>query len=97
MNLPIVYHQDYVAPLPDGHRFPMPKFGKLYQLLLQEGIATPQQFHTPDRPPLDWLHLVHTPDYVQAYCQGTLEPKAVRRIGLPWSPALVKRTCTAVG
>ncbi|AOW99605.1 histone deacetylase [Moorena producens PAL-8-15-08-1] len=97
MNLPIVYHQDYVAPLPDGHRFPMPKFGKLYQLLLQEGIATPKQFHTPERPPLDWLHLVHTRDYVQAYCQGTLDPKAVRRIGLPWSPALVKRTCTAVG
>lgn len=40
---------------------------------------------------------MHLPEYVQAYCQGTLDPKAQRRIGLPWSPELVNRTCTAVG
>ncbi|MDP8965144.1 MAG: histone deacetylase [Cyanobacteriota bacterium] len=97
MDLPIVYHPDYVAPLPEGHRFPMPKFGKLYELLLSDRIANPEQFHTPKRPPLEWIELVHTPDYVQSYCQGTLDPKAQRRIGLPWSPALVNRTCTAVG
>jgi acetoin utilization deacetylase AcuC-like enzyme len=43
------------------------------------------------------IELVHTPEYVQAYYQGTLEAKAQRRIGLPWSPALVNRTCVAVG
>ena len=97
MNLPIIYHPDYVAPLPEGHRFPMPKFGKLYELLLADGIATPEQFHLPEPPPIEWIELVHTSEYVQAYCQGTLDPKAQRRIGLPWSPALVNRTCTAVG
>jgi len=75
----------------------MPKFGKLYELLLQDRLATPQQFHTPNPPPTEWIELVHTPEYVQAYCQGTLNPKAQRRIGLPWSPALAKRTCTALG
>jgi acetoin utilization deacetylase AcuC-like enzyme len=34
---------------------------------------------------------------VAAYCQGSLDAKAQRRIGLPWSPNLVRRTCTAVG
>ncbi len=97
MNLPIIYHPDYVAPLPEGHRFPMPKFGKLYELLLADGIATPEQFHLPEPPPIEWIQFVHTSEYVQAYCQGTLDPKAQRRIGLPWSPALVNRTCTAVG
>jgi acetoin utilization deacetylase AcuC-like enzyme len=97
MDLPIIYHPDYVTPLPEGHRFPMPKFGKLYELLLSDRIATPDQFHIPQIPPLEWIELVHTPEYVQAYCQGTLDPKAQRRIGLPWSPALVQRTCTAVG
>ncbi len=97
MNLPIVYHPNYVTPLPEGHRFPMPKFGKLYELLLSDRLATPQQFHTPKLPPREWLELVHTSEYVQAYLQGTLDPKAQRRIGLPWSPALVNRTCTAVG
>ncbi|MEQ9553028.1 MAG: histone deacetylase [Coleofasciculus sp. G3-WIS-01] len=97
MNLPIVYHPDYVTPLPAGHRFPMSKFGKLCELLLADNIATPEQIHTPNTPPTEWIQLIHTPDYIQAYCNGTLDPKAQRRIGLPWSPGLVKRTCTAVG
>lgn len=97
MNLPLVYHPDYVAPLPQGHRFPMPKFRLLYELLLSDRVARPEQFHTPQRPPQEWIELVHTPEYVQAYCSGTLDSKAQRRIGLPWSPALANRTCVAVG
>ncbi|ALF51823.1 histone deacetylase [Nostoc piscinale CENA21] len=97
MDLPIIYHSDYVAPLPAGHRFPMAKFCKLYELLLTDQIAHSNQFHTPQRPSPELIELVHTPNYVQAYCDGTLDYKAQRRIGLPWSPALVKRTCVAVG
>jgi len=97
MDLPIVYHPDYVVPLPDGHRFPMQKFCMLRDRLLTDRVADPHQFHQPEYPPTEWLELVHTPEYVRAYCTGTLDPKAQRRIGLPWSPALVRRTCTAVG
>lgn len=97
MDLPLVYHPDYVVPLPDTHRFPMSKFRKLYDRLLQEGVARPQQFYRPVRPPADWIEQVHDHDYVEAYCGGTLDAKALRRIGLPWSPALVNRTCVAVG
>ena len=75
----------------------MSKFGKLCELLLTDNLATPEQIHTPNPPPTEWIQLIHTPDYIQAYCNGTLDPKAQRRIGLPWSPALVTRTCTAVG
>lgn len=97
MDLPLVYHPDYVAPLPEGHRFPMAKFRQLYELLLADGVAQSAQFHVPDRPPQEWIELVHTLEYVQAYCNGTIDPKAQRRIGLPWSPILVNRTCIAVG
>lgn len=97
MDLPLIYHPDYIAPLPEGHRFPMSKFRQLYELLLTDRIAKPQQFHAPKHPPLEWIELVHTPEYVQAYCKGTLDSKAQRRIGLPWSPALANRTCIAVG
>jgi acetoin utilization deacetylase AcuC-like enzyme len=97
MDLPIIYHPNYVAPLPEGHRFPMPKFSLLYKLLLTDGVAQPEQFHTPSRPPQEFIKLVHTPEYVQAYCNGTLDAKAQRRIGLPWSSALANRTCVAVG
>ncbi len=97
MSLPIAYHPDYVAPLPEGHRFPMAKFRRLYERLLADGVALPEQFHRPTPPPQAWIEQVHTPAYVQAYCQGTLDDRAQRRIGLPWSPALVRRTCVAVG
>lgn len=75
----------------------MGKFKKLYELLQQEGIATAKSTYTPQLPPVEWLELVHTPEYVQAYCSATLDPKAVRKIGLPCTEALAKRTCIAVG
>lgn len=97
MSLPIVYHPDYVATLPSGHRFPMAKFGKVYEWLVRDGIAGLHQFHLPERAPIAWLHLAHAPEYVAAYCQGTLDERAMRRIGFPWSSVLVNRTCVAVG
>ncbi len=75
----------------------MPKFGLLRDLLLRDGVISPQQIYQPGPPPRSWIERVHTVDYVQAYCTGTLDPQAQRRIGLPWSDNLVKRTCTAVG
>lgn len=97
MDLPLVYHPNYVAPLPPEHRFPMGKFRRLYETLIADGVAHPAQFHQPELPPLASIELVHTPEYVRDYCEGTLDSKAQRRIGLPWSPELVERTCIAVG
>ncbi|MGK7885086.1 MAG: histone deacetylase [Crocosphaera sp.] len=97
MNLPIVYHHQYVVPLPDGHRFPMAKFSLLYELLLRENIIDSNHIYTPKIPENSLLELVHCPDYITAYCGGSLTYKAQRRIGLPWSKALVERTCLAVG
>jgi acetoin utilization deacetylase AcuC-like enzyme len=97
MDLPIVYHSDYVVPLPAEHRFPMGKFRQLYETLIADRVAHPRQFYAPERPSRATIEQVHTPDYVQNYCDGTLDAKAQRRIGLPWSPALVQRTCIAVG
>ncbi|MBE9101352.1 histone deacetylase family protein [Vacuolonema iberomarrocanum] len=91
-----VYHSDYVAPLPPDHRFPMNKFGSLHDLLLRDGVAEDSQFVAPEMLEQTWLELVHAPEYVNAYRSGTLSPKAQRRIGLPWSPALAHRTCIAM-
>jgi acetoin utilization deacetylase AcuC-like enzyme len=94
---PVIYHPDYVAPLPEGHRFPMPKFRLLRDLLIKDGVIEPEQIFFPELPSLELIQLVHTVEYTNAYCQGTLDYKAQRRIGLPWSPALAKRTQIAVG
>lgn len=75
----------------------MGKFSRLYRFLLQKEIARPEQFWIPERASRETLTLVHTPEYVTQFCTGTLAVQPLRRIGLPWSPALVERTCTAVG
>jgi acetoin utilization deacetylase AcuC-like enzyme len=97
MLLPIIYHPDYIAPLPPDHRFPMLKFRKVYETLIRDGIASLDQFHCPERPPKAWIELAHEPAYVEAYCNGTIDARAMRRIGFPWSAALVNRTLAALG
>lgn len=94
--LPLVYSPAYVTPLPDGHRFPMPKFGILRDLLIQEGVANEQQFHCPSLGSFELISSVHDPAYVRSFFDGSIERDAVRKIGLPWSQGLVTRTRTAV-
>ena len=97
MDLPFIYHPQYSVPIPSTHRFPMAKFQMLYHQILKDGVATPEQFYSPTIAPKAWIETVHDSAYVSAYCDGTLDAKALRRIGLPWSPELVHRTCIAVG
>ncbi|NIR51123.1 histone deacetylase [candidate division KSB1 bacterium] len=97
MSLPIVYNPYYVTPLPAGHRFPMMKFQALYELLVREDLARSKQLHHPNIASFRLLQSVHLNEYVEAFCGGALDRQSIRRIGLPWSPGLVKRTRTAVG
>ncbi len=96
-RLPLVFHPDYDTPLPDGHSFPMDKFRRLHEHLLTEGVAEPRQFRLPE--PIDrrQIELVHDPDYVTSYLEGTIDERAMRRIGLPWTPSAVRRTLVAAG
>ncbi len=96
MSLPLVYHPDHVAPLPPGHRFPMGKFGRLYEVLVRDGVASPDQFHCAEPATAELVTLAHNPHYVDAYLRGTIDARAMRRIGFPWDPRLVRRTCTAL-
>jgi acetoin utilization deacetylase AcuC-like enzyme len=96
MSLPLVYHPDHVAPLPPGHRFPMGKFGRLYEVLVRDGVASPDQFHCAEPATAELITLAHDPYYVDAYLRGTIDARAMRRIGFPWDSRLVRRTCTAL-
>lgn len=95
--LPVVYHSAYVTPLPEGHRFPMPKFGCLYEILQEEGITSTATVAVPEPVSPEDLMMVHHPDYVDAFLSGTIDTAALRRIGLPWSAGLANRTVHAVG
>ena len=75
----------------------MPKFGRIYQMLIRDGVASPDQFHVPEIATVAMLESVHDPAYVRSFLDGSLDARALRRIGLPWSEALTVRTRAAVG
>lgn len=87
----------YTFPLPDGHRFPIAKYEQLREQVLIEGIVTPDSLCEPGRATRDALLLVHTTDYVDRFLEGRLSPEELRRVGFPWSTALVERSLRAVG
>lgn len=93
----VFYSDTYTVPLPEGHRFPMHKYRMLREALQQEGVVAEGEFC--ESPPVEpeMLHIVHDPEYVASFCKGVIDPKAVRRIGIPWSPAFVQRTLASVG
>ena len=93
--LPLVTHPDYSYPFPSGHRFPMEKFRLLHDYLRESGIAGQDNTFRPGKAKPALLTRAHCPDYLEQFTQGTLPDKAQRRLGLPWSPALVHRTLIA--
>ena len=83
------YADQFVLPLPNGHRFPMAKYRLLRDQLAQRlpGLRLAQAEPASDGE----LALVHTPSYIAAIRDGTLEPARQREIGFPWSPQMSER------
>lgn len=97
VSVPLVSHPAYSAPLPEGHRFPMAKFERLVVHLRQLQLLRVEQLHRPLPVPRRWLELVHPRSYHEAFARQRLSPAEARRIGLPASPQVVRRSWLAVG
>jgi acetoin utilization deacetylase AcuC-like enzyme len=97
MRPPLVYHPAYSAPLPSSHRFPMAKFQLLHDHLLRQDLARPEQLHQPLPIPRRALELVHSRGYHEAFSRDQLSRPEQRRIGLPATRPLVRRSWLAVG
>ncbi len=90
-----IYTTDhFVLPLPVGHRFPMRKYAALRTRVAAVAGAN---LHEPVAATVAELTRVHDAGYVAAVLDGTLDPAAVRRIGFPWSPAMVERSRRSTG
>jgi len=89
------YSDQFVLPLPEGHRFPMAKYALLRERIAQElpGVRLEPAAAASDGE----LALVHQPAYVAAVAQGGLSPAQQREIGFPWSPAMAERARRSVG
>jgi acetoin utilization deacetylase AcuC-like enzyme len=93
----VSYTSKYYADIGDAHVFPIRKFELVRDTLLAEGTLSAEELFEPAPVTPEQLHLVHTEDYVRRFTAGTLTDREIRRLGLPWSKTLVRRSFLATG
>lgn len=89
------YTDQFVLPLPAGHRFPMQKYR-----ILRDKVAS--QFNEinliePMPASRDQLLLAHSAVYIDQIFRGKLSPAQQKEIGFPWSEHMVERAIRSVG
>jgi len=93
-----LYSSDqFVLPLPEGHRFPAEKYVLLRQRVVENGLTDLDGLCVPEAASFEQLSLAHQPAYIERVFQGKLSEKEIRRIGFPWSTELVERSRRSVG
>jgi acetoin utilization deacetylase AcuC-like enzyme len=92
----VVYHERYDLNL-GLHVFPSQKFRLIHEMLLREGIATPQDFLRPDPASDEDILRVHTSDWVHKLKTATLTASELMLLEVPYSPELVEAVWLAAG
>lgn len=89
--------QDFNLNLPEGHRFPGQKYRLLEDKLVRDGtLAREQLVESPPATDAEILS-VHTETYLRSLEDGSIDPKAMRRLGFPWSEQIPRRGRKTVG
>lgn len=89
------YCDQFVLPLPEGHRFPMAKYRMLRDILAAE-LQEVTLMQAPAATDSELSH-AHSRAYIAAISNGTVNPAVTREIGFPWSPAMAERARRSVG
>ncbi|MCC6146444.1 MAG: histone deacetylase [Anaerolineaceae bacterium] len=93
----VFYSDHFTVALPPGHRFPIKKYARLRQALLEEDVLSPAELFPSPLASRQQILRAHTADYYDAVAAGTLDTRIVRQTGLPWSPELFRRSLASVG
>lgn len=91
------YCHHFVLPLPPEHRFPMDKYRRLYERVQALERVGRLRLREPQPATLEDLLRVHCPDYVARMLEGRASEAELRRIGFPWSAAMVERSRRSSG
>ncbi|HEV7672281.1 MAG TPA: histone deacetylase [Thermoanaerobaculia bacterium] len=91
------YTDHFVLPLPEGHRFPMAKYSLLRERVTSAGFVAPEELLVPEAATDEQLALAHDAEYVARVVGGRLDRLEIRRIGFPWSEAMVERSRRSAG
>jgi len=92
----VCHHPDYYLPLPPGHPFPMSKYTLVHQYLLERGTVRAADVMVPDEVTFADLERVHTAEYLAALREDRLDAMARRRLGVPWTARMLRRSRLAV-
>jgi acetoin utilization deacetylase AcuC-like enzyme len=90
----IFYADHFVLPLPAGHRFPMRKYAALRERV---AAIAGERMRVPAAATDVELTRAHDAQYVSAVVAGTIDAQAQRRVGFPWSAAMVERSRRSAG
>ena len=88
--IPLVYHPAYDLNL-GTHVFPAQKYR-----LIRERLAD-SPVHTPEPATDAQVQLVHSPAWTTALRDGTLTPRQLQTLEIPWSPAMAHGFRLAAG
>jgi acetoin utilization deacetylase AcuC-like enzyme len=96
MTLPIVHHPAFDALFDAKHRFPMSKFSRLAEILVEDGLA-PEGFYQPEPATAEQLCRAHSPRYVEAVLTQSVAPAMEKAIGFPVDERVALRSRCATG
>lgn len=93
----IFYTDQFVLPLPDGHRFPMRKYAMLREKVEAANLSRGQPLRVPQAASDEQILRAHDAAYLQRVVSGTLADDEIRRIGFPWTEQMVERSRRSSG
>ena len=93
----IFYTDQFVLPLPPGHRFPMSKYARLRRRVVEAQPVPGVELRVPSAATDEEIIRAHDPEYLRRVERGELSRAEMRRIGFPWSPQMVERSRRSAG
>jgi len=93
----IFYTDTFPIPLPENHSFPKDKYYLLRKRISERLSDKPINLQIPGISSREAILRAHDAEYIRRLLDGELTAKEIRRVGLPWSPQIVKRTRYSVG
>ncbi|MEZ5871638.1 MAG: histone deacetylase [Nitratireductor sp.] len=91
MALAIVHTAKFRADIGRGHRFPMEKYARVAEILVEDGIAGPGDFHVPGPAPGQWIALAHDRNYVDQVFNANVPASITRLIGFDVNESVAAR------
>ncbi|MCE7029554.1 histone deacetylase [Jiella avicenniae] len=97
MAVSFIHHPAFDANFDPRHRFPMSKFSRLAEILVEDGVVGPAGYHVPAPALPGWLRLAHDPRYVDQVLFAAVPSATEKAIGFRVDEKVAMRSRCATG